>query len=1104
MRTLLVLTCARNPLSGIELAHALSIDDCSDTLDDEMVPDMDDLIAACHGLVVVDDTSEIVRLVHKSAQEYFERTRSRWFPTANTTMAKLCLRYLELVSPAHVSDVNSEKHPFFRYAKANWSYHSLEAEKEDADASSISSAVSGGFGHKRERAEDDNMSLVTHLSLRQMTLEIADVHASIVEACRAGHQALVEQLLTVRNYNPNQRDRSWQSWSEEYTGRLTPVGSPPDYFTGPIECPKEDDILLTIATSQGDCGMVSMLLARGADPNVANFKGETPLLIAASKNHVQLVSILLGHRLVNQDLAFGRQPGALLASIQNGSEECFKILLERCSRTATDTDDHGAMWHAAHNGHERIVSELFKWPEITSSWIDQYFCASPIVAAMMGGHEDIALRLLPHTRHHTCSRCSLTLLQYATAEGLHQLLSHHLKHDKPKVDQDINLRGPHRWPHFSRKCKLVPEFDAATPLMIATYNGDLNAVQQLLPDSNVNRDFFVKSGDGQDRRNWRALHAAVEVDRLDILKLLIEKEGVDPDPVDNEGKSPFFLAAEHGNCAMMRALIEHGNIRPGRKTIAGISALDFIVKHHQKPIYLRVLASAMTIEVNKQDSSGSTLLHQACRLLPLIVGYDDQGLSRYSRESLVRRTLTPRCYRAEALLVNAAPLVAEILSLNGVDVNLCDQDGNTPLHLAVQNHQRDAVRLLLDRPDTKVSMGNAKGNTPLILASNHVSIVQQVLGRSANFLKSNPTRLRGADTPYDRENWAALLLSEYREYDESIFQMLIQDKRAKSEHRNSKGESVMLGVAISGTKAMVQTILDNTTLLSDLEESFLDGPSLFLRALKENTFDDAINLLISHCSPLFLNQADADGRNALCYAVLRETGVATRSLLDRNAWGTDSPDFAGRTPLSYAAENGNADAVRLLLALDDTNINAADHLRRTPLHYSIEGSFASPTFDILMNQEGLDVNHTDHTGMSPFVHAVARGNRHALSRLLRRPDLKEMRMFADGHSILCDGLKRPNMSRSEEEDYWRTVSDASRPLEPAVSGCIHSPFVCVLQQPDFQEASHFSKREALLKCFHRDINTRVSLQYDKRKALLDQIRSSQYLPPEPYEGEHMR
>ncbi|KAJ4855497.1 NACHT domain-containing protein [Trichoderma breve] len=125
IQMLLVLTCARRPLSSQELSHALSIDESSEDFDEDMIPDMDDLVAACTGLVVLDDTSHIVHLVHKSASEYFERTRTRWFPSANEKMAFICLRYLQ-IAEKEPEETRGDKAPFFYYAKANWCYHSME------------------------------------------------------------------------------------------------------------------------------------------------------------------------------------------------------------------------------------------------------------------------------------------------------------------------------------------------------------------------------------------------------------------------------------------------------------------------------------------------------------------------------------------------------------------------------------------------------------------------------------------------------------------------------------------------------------------------------------------------------------------------------------------------------------------------------------------------------------------------------------------------------------------------------------------------------------------------------------------------------------------
>ncbi|PNP50225.1 hypothetical protein THARTR1_09056 [Trichoderma harzianum] len=269
VQMLLVLTCARRPLSPQELSHALSIDETSDAFDEDMIPDMDDLVAACTGLAVLDDTSNVVHLVHKSAAEYFERTSSRWFPRANEKMAFICLRYLQ-IAEVKPEETIGEQAPFFRYAKANWCYHSTESEKEAAndtamgDASRTNSAAESGTS--------PNKIAITQLAIQQMMKEVVDVDSSIVEACHAGHHAWVEQLLVVRNYDMNIHGISQKTFISE-DGSLIDSAIPTKRL--------RDNVLLTIAAARGDHSMALLLLERGADPNIFNAQGQTPLLIAA-------------------------------------------------------------------------------------------------------------------------------------------------------------------------------------------------------------------------------------------------------------------------------------------------------------------------------------------------------------------------------------------------------------------------------------------------------------------------------------------------------------------------------------------------------------------------------------------------------------------------------------------------------------------------------------------------------------------------------------------------------------------------------------------------------------------------------------------------------
>ena len=84
-RILFWIACAKRPLATSELKHALAVEVGEPKLDEENLPQIEDMVSVCAGLVTVDEESGIIRLVHYPTQEYFKRTRERWFPNAETS-----------------------------------------------------------------------------------------------------------------------------------------------------------------------------------------------------------------------------------------------------------------------------------------------------------------------------------------------------------------------------------------------------------------------------------------------------------------------------------------------------------------------------------------------------------------------------------------------------------------------------------------------------------------------------------------------------------------------------------------------------------------------------------------------------------------------------------------------------------------------------------------------------------------------------------------------------------------------------------------------------------------------------------------------------------
>ncbi|KAJ7291088.1 hypothetical protein C8J57DRAFT_1704769 [Mycena rebaudengoi] len=96
---------AMRPLSASELQEALAVRLGTMVLDIDGLPDMDIMLSVCAGLVVFDQSGKIVRLIHYTAQHYFDRNRDRRFPDARKEIADVCLTYLCFETFTHVPPI---------------------------------------------------------------------------------------------------------------------------------------------------------------------------------------------------------------------------------------------------------------------------------------------------------------------------------------------------------------------------------------------------------------------------------------------------------------------------------------------------------------------------------------------------------------------------------------------------------------------------------------------------------------------------------------------------------------------------------------------------------------------------------------------------------------------------------------------------------------------------------------------------------------------------------------------------------------------------------------------------------------------------------------
>ncbi|KAI9854336.1 MAG: hypothetical protein M1813_001290 [Trichoglossum hirsutum] len=137
-QVLVWITCAKRALTTSELRHALGVEIGTSIFDEENLPELEDTVSVCAGLVTVDEESDIIRLVHYTTQEYFERTWTSWFPNAQTDITNVCITYLSFnvfemgfCQSDGEFEARLQTNVLYDYAAQNWGHHACAASVEE-------------------------------------------------------------------------------------------------------------------------------------------------------------------------------------------------------------------------------------------------------------------------------------------------------------------------------------------------------------------------------------------------------------------------------------------------------------------------------------------------------------------------------------------------------------------------------------------------------------------------------------------------------------------------------------------------------------------------------------------------------------------------------------------------------------------------------------------------------------------------------------------------------------------------------------------------------------------------------------------------------------
>jgi len=400
------------------------------------------------------------------------------------------------------------------------------------------------------------------------------------------------------------------------------------------------------AARRARCALASLLITRySADVNALDQYSQTPLHLAVEGNHSDMVHLLLQHKANPSSRSRGLTPFAY--AIKNGLCAAARALAENKVELDAEDNKYGTPLTWAMDYMNLEVMELLLQNGWDVNWQNSKGWTALRHAAQHGSEAMVKLLLGHKAKVDLCDQSTRTPLRWAVLYGHRAIVQILLEHG---ADVDS-------------VCK-----DGETPLMQATIRGDA-AIVWLLVERGASLDLQMKDG-------LTALHLAVRHGYKQIAWLLIER-GVRVDLQDTEGKTAMHLAICAGDDGgFVWYLVEKGaDYRIADKQ--GCDGLLLATQMGRRRVFQFLLGQGA--QGGRQDKKGMTALHHAVQRgdVEMVRGLVAGGKSLVdTQEENGNSALHFASGKGRHLMV-------EMLVEAGANVNLCNKDGATALHLAM-------------------------------------------------------------------------------------------------------------------------------------------------------------------------------------------------------------------------------------------------------------------------------------------------------------------------------------------------------------------------------------------------------------------------------------
>jgi len=298
-----------------------------------------------------------------------------------------------------------------------------------------------------------------------------------------------------------------------------------DFLLKEINIDKPDSEGYTPLILANTSVMMNLLIVKGANVNISNIDGDTPLMFAIDKEDFNMVKLLIdNHANVNIADIGGNTP-LLMAFIKN-NREIIKLLIDNGANVnIADIDGNTPLITAIGKEYFNIVELMID--KNANVNIANANGTTPLLLAVYNNNIEI-IKLLIHKGAH---------VNIATTDGNTPLFvavnNNNIETIKLLIDKGAHVN--------------IADINGNTPLLLAVINNNIE-ILKLLIDKGAHVNIANTHGD-------TPLLMAVINNNIEILKLLIDK-GPHVNIANINGDTPLLMAVNRNNTEIIKLLID--------------------------------------------------------------------------------------------------------------------------------------------------------------------------------------------------------------------------------------------------------------------------------------------------------------------------------------------------------------------------------------------------------------------------------------------------------------------------------------------------------------------------------------------------------------------